>query len=144
MVDIYRAAKDNAHNTRLFFRSIDKLLQRQTEQHFSSADNDQQLANALERIREELAVKKSELVHFPGQAGPTCLSRLCEFDLVTDDDVLKLIRSSTIKACKLDLLPAIRMQSCYSAHVPVFKAVIGTLKDTLRRAATTATLAVKD
>ena len=77
-----------------------------------------------ERIREELVLRKSELVHSPGQAGPTCLSRLCEFDLATDDDVLKLIRSSTIKACKLDLLPAIRMQSCYSAHVPVFRAVI--------------------
>ena len=62
--------------------------------------------------------------HAPGKAKPTCLSRLCEFDLLTDDEVLKLIRSSTIKACKLDPLPAIIMQSCYSALVPVFKAVI--------------------
>ena len=90
--------QDNAHNTRLLFRSIDKLLQRQTEQHYPSADNDQQLANAfadfftskIERIREELVLRKSGLVHAPGQAKPTCLSRLCDFDLVTDDDVLKL------------------------------------------------------
>ena len=39
--------QDNAHNTRLLFRSIDKLLQRQTVQHFPSANNDQQLANAF-------------------------------------------------------------------------------------------------
>ena len=102
--------QDNAHDTSPLFRSIDKLLQRRTERHYPSADNDQQLANAfkdfftakIERIREELGLRKSGLVHYPGLAKPTCLSRLSEFDLVTDEDVLKLIRGSTIKACKLD------------------------------------------
>ena len=91
--------QDNAHDTRLLFRSIDKLLQRQTEKHYPSADNDQQLAIAfadffttkIERIREELVLIKSGLVHFPGLAKPTCLSRLSEFDLVTNEGVLKLI-----------------------------------------------------
>ena len=91
--------QDNAHDTRLLFRSIDKLRQRQTEKHYPSADNDQQLAIAsadffttkIERIREELVLRKSGLVHSPGLAKPTCLSRLSEFDLVTDEDVLKLI-----------------------------------------------------
>ena len=56
---------------------------------------------------------------------PACLSRLSEFDLVTDDDpVLKLIRGSTIKACKLDPLSATVMRCCYSALVRVFKTVI--------------------
>ena len=124
--------QDNAHDTRLLFRSIDKLLQRQTEKHYPSADNDQQLANAfadfftakIERIREEPVLRKSGLVHSPGLVKPTCLSRLSEFDLVTDEDVLKLIRGSIIKAGKLDPLPATIMQSCYSALVPVFKTVI--------------------
>ena len=58
-------------------------------------------------------------------AKPACLSRLSEFDLVTDDDpVLKLIRGSTIKAWKLDPLPATIMRSCYSALIRVFKTVI--------------------
>ena len=103
--------QDNAHDTRLLFRSIDKLLQRQTEKHYPSADNDQQLAIVLaefctakiERIHEELELRKSGLVHSPGLAKPTCLSRLSEFDLVTDEDVLKLIRNSTIKI--LNLIP---------------------------------------
>ena len=54
----------------------------------------------------------------------TYLSRLSEFHFVTDKDVLKLIRSSTIKACKLYPLPATIMRSCHSALVPVFKTVI--------------------
>ncbi|XP_068675358.1 uncharacterized protein [Montipora foliosa] len=124
--------RDSAHDTRLLFRSIDTLLQRQTVKRYPSADNDQQLANdfadfftaKIERIREELAFRKSGLVHFPGLIKPACLSRLSEFDLVTDDDVLKLIRGSTIKACNLDPLPATIMRSCYSALVPVFKTVI--------------------
>ena len=125
--------KEFTHDTRLLFRSIDKLLQRQTEKHYSSADNDQKLANSsadffaakIERIREELVLRKGGLVHSPGLAKPTCLSRLSEFDLVTNEDVLKLIRDSTIKACKLDSLPATIMRSCYSsALVLVFKTVI--------------------
>ena len=124
--------QDNAHDTRRLFRSIDKLLQRQTEKHYPSADNIQELAIAfgdfftakMERIREELVLRKSGLVHSPGLAKSTCLERLSEFDLVTGEDVLKLIRSSTIKACKLDPLLATIMRSCYSALVPVFKTVI--------------------
>ena len=124
--------QDNAHDTRLLFRSINKLMQRQTEKHYPSADNDQQLAIAfadfftakIESIREELVLRKSGLVHSPGLAKPTCLSRLNEFYLVTGEDVLKLNRNSTIKACKLDPLPATIMRSFYSALVPVFKTVI--------------------
>ena len=78
----------------------------------------------IERIREDSVLRKCALIHSLGMATPTCLSRLCEFDLVTDEDVLKLIRSSTIKACKLDPLPATIMRSCYSALVPVSKTVI--------------------
>ena len=39
--------QDNADDTRLIFRSTDKLLHRQTENHYPSADNDQQLAITL-------------------------------------------------------------------------------------------------
>lgn len=122
--------QDNAHNTRLLFWSIEKLLQRQTEQHYPSPDNDQQFANAfadfftskIERIREELVLRKSGLVHAPGQPEAhlpvTVMSPACHGYVS-----LKLIRSSTIKACKLDPIPAIIMRNCYSALVPVFKAV---------------------
>ena len=113
--------QDNAHDTRLLFRSMDKLLHRQTENHYPSADNDQQLANAfadsftskIERIREELVLRKSGLGDSPGLAKLACRSRFSEGDLVTDEDLLKLIRGSTIKACELDSLPATIMRSCY-------------------------------
>ena len=73
-------------------------------------------------------MRKSGLVHSPCLAKPTSLSSLGEFDSVTDEDVLKLIRGSTIKACKLDPLPATIMRSCYSALVSVFKTVVNLLE----------------
>lgn len=123
--------QDNVHDTRPLFRSIDKLLHKETENHYPSADNDQQLANAfadsftskIETIREELFLRKSGLGDSPGLATLACRSRFSEFDLVTDEDVLKLIRGSTIKACELDPLPVTTMRSCYSPLVPVFKTV---------------------
>ena len=36
---------------------------------------------------------------------------------------MQQIRSSTVKACELDPLPATIMRNCYSALVPVFKTV---------------------
>ena len=86
---------------------MDKLLQRQTEKHYPSADNDQQLANAfaefftaeIERISEGLVLRKSGFVDSPGLAEPACLSRLSEFDLISDEDVLQLIRGSITKPC---------------------------------------------
>ena len=44
--------------------------------------------------------------------------------MVTDEDVLGLIRGSTIKACALDPLPASTMRKCYSSLVPIFRRVI--------------------
>ena len=85
--------QDNAHDTRLLFRSIDKLLHGQTGKHYPSADNGQQLANAfagsftskIKRIREDLVLRKGELSDSPCLAMPACLSRFSEFDLVTDE-----------------------------------------------------------
>ena len=44
--------------------------------------------------------------------------------MVTDEDVLGLIRGSTIKACALDPLPASVMRKYYSSLVPIFRRVI--------------------
>ena len=53
-----------------------------------------------------------------------CTSCFREFTIVTDEDVLGLIRGLTIKACELDPLPASIMRKCYSSLVPIFRRVI--------------------
>ena len=59
-----------------------------------------------------------------GISDSECTSCFSEFTMVTDEDVLGLIRGSTIKACALDPLPASIMRKCYSSLVPIFRRVI--------------------
>ena len=58
--------QENVHDSKLLFRTVDKLLQRNIEKRYPSANGDQELANAIAdffsakivRIRDELLVKK--------------------------------------------------------------------------------------
>ena len=59
-----------------------------------------------------------------GISDSECTSCFSEFTMVTDEDILGLIRGSTIKACALDPLPASIMRKCYSSLVPIFRRVI--------------------
>jgi len=49
-----------------------------------------------------------------------CTSCFSEFEMATNEDVLGLIRGSTIKAYTLDPLPVNIMRQCYSSLVAVF------------------------
>ena len=124
--------QDNAHDTRLLFRSIDKLLQRQTEKHYPSADNDQQLAIVLAEFlycqdrkdswRAGTSEKWTCSLPWSGQAHLPVTVKWVWFGhwwgrLETD-------QKFHYQDFKLDPLPATIIRSCYSALVPVFKTVI--------------------
>ena len=61
--------QENAHDSKLLFRTVDKLLQRSIDKRYPSANSDQDLANAfadffsanIVRIRDELLVRKEQL-----------------------------------------------------------------------------------
>ena len=61
--------KDNVHDSKLLFRTVDKLLQRNIDKRYPSANSDQELANAFAdffsaktvRIRDELLVRNYQL-----------------------------------------------------------------------------------
>ena len=44
--------------------------------------------------------------------------------LLTDDQVIDLIKNNTIKSCSLDALPAAVMRKCYLTLVPALKNII--------------------
>ena len=123
--------KDNAHDSKLLFRTVDKLLQKNTEKRYPFANCDQELANGfadffsakIDNIRNELIVRKDQLCDSI-VVEPECASCFSEFAMVSDKVVLELISGSTIKSCALDPLPASVMQKCYSRLVPVFRRVI--------------------
>ena len=123
--------QDNVHNSKLLFRTVDKLLQRNKDKRYPSANSDQELANAfadffsakIVRIRDELLIRK-EYLGERTMEDFECTSCFSEFEMITDEDVLRLTRDSTIKACALDPLPVSIMRQCYSSLVPVFRRVI--------------------
>ena len=123
--------QENAHDSKLLFRTVDKLLQKSIDKRYPSANSDLELANAfadffsakLVRIRDELLVRKEQLGERTMEDFE-CTSCFNEFTMVTDEDVLGLIRGSTIKACALDPLPASIMRKCYSSLVPIFRRAI--------------------
>ena len=123
--------QDNVHNSKLLFRTVDKLLQRNKDKRYPSANSDQELANAfadffsakIVRIRDELLIRK-EFLGERTMEDFECTSCFSEFEMITDEDVLRLTRDSTIKACALDPLPVSIMRQCYSSLVPVFRRVI--------------------
>ena len=123
--------QENAHDSKLLFCTVDKLLQRSIDKRYPSANSDQELANAfadffsakIVRIRDELLVRKEQLGENTMEDFE-CTSCFSEFTMVTDKDVLGLIRGSTIKACALDPLPTSTMRKCYSSLVPIFRRVI--------------------
>ena len=123
--------QDNVHNSKLLFRTVDKLLQRNKDKRYPSANSDQELANAfadffsdkIVRIRDELLIRK-EYLGERTMEDFECTSCFSEFEMITDEDVLRLTRGSTIKACALDPLPVSIMRQCYSSLVPVFRRVI--------------------
>ena len=122
--------QENAHDSKLLFRTVDKLLQRSIDKRYPSANSDLELANAfadffnakIVRIRDEL-LRKEQLGERTMEDFE-CTSCFSEFTMVTDEDVLELIRGSTIKACALDPLQVSIMRKCYSSLVPIFRRVI--------------------
>ena len=115
------AIQENAHDSKLLFRTVDKFLQRSTDKRYPSANSDLELANAfadffsakIVRICDELLVRKEQLGEHTMEDFE-CMSCFSEFTVVTDEDVLGLIRGSTSKAFALDPLPASIMRKCYS------------------------------
>ena len=122
--------QDNTHDSKLLFRTVDKLLQRNTDKRYPSANSDLQLAKAfanffspkIVRIRDELLVRREQLGELTMEDFE-CTSSFSEFATVTDENVLGLIRGS-IKACALDPFPASIMRKSYSSLFSVFRRAI--------------------
>ena len=122
--------QDNALDSKLLFRTVDKLLQRNTDKRYPSANSDLELANAFANffspkivsIRDELLVRREQLGELTMEDFE-CTSCFSEFATVTDENVLGLIRGS-IKACALDPFPASIMRKCYFSLFSVFRRAI--------------------
>lgn len=122
--------EENSTDSRKLFKSVNMLLYRNLDACYLTAKSDTDLACAfadffmqkIDRIRSEIAVGRSanelrtmsETVQCLG-----CETKLQSFETLTNNEVLKLIKSGTIKSCSLDPLPASIMVKCCHALLPI-------------------------
>lgn len=110
--------KDNAKDSKLLFRTVDKLLQKNNDKFYPPAKNDEELAHSfadffstkIDNIRNGFINSHLEQYVVPGR---TCSSSFSEFQAVTEKDVMDLVTRSKIKACSLDPSPATIMKEYY-------------------------------
>ena len=102
--------QDNVPDSKLLFRTVDKLLQRNIEKRYPFTNSDQELVNAfadffsakIVQIRDELLVRKEQIGERTMEDFE-CTSCFSEFEMVTNGDVLGLIRGSTIVKFKIPI-----------------------------------------
>ena len=125
--------RDNAHDQKVLFQTVEKLLQKSSDRRYPLANSDRELADAfadyfvtkIDGVRQDVLARKKMAGNSPGEIDEvTCTSNFSSFDMLTEEDVVNLIGETTIKSCSLDPAPAIIMKKCYITLVPRFRRII--------------------
>ncbi|CAB3985712.1 Hypothetical predicted protein [Paramuricea clavata] len=125
--------RDNAHDQKVLFQTVEKLLQKSSDRRYPLANSDRVLADAfadyfvtkIDGVRQDVLARKNMAGNSPGEIDEvTCTSNFSSFDMLTEEDVVNLIGETTIKSCSLDPVAAIIMKKCYMTLVPLFRRII--------------------
>ena len=127
--------EENSHKLILLFRYVNKLLNKNLNKNYPTAENNVELANAfddffqskVDGIRRKIADGRrvNNRQFEPCFAEELCCSSVfSSFVPLTDVGVIGLIKNKTIKSCSLDALPAAVMRKCYLTLVPALRNII--------------------
>ena len=125
--------RDYANDQRVLFQTVAKLLQRNSDKRYPSANSDSELADAfsdyfvtkIHGVRQEVLGKKNWSCNSHGEIDEViCTSSFDSFSMLAEEDVVNLINGATIKSCSLDPVPAVIMRRRYLTLVPVFQRII--------------------
>jgi len=127
----YRKIKDNLHNPKFLFSTINKLLQMNTDRLYPSSTDNSALANTfadffdekISKIRISIQVAKSNL-DVTSLSPVTCTARLSSFRQLDCSVVHKLLTGLTKKSCSLDPLHACVLKECSDTLLPIFTSII--------------------
>ena len=123
--------KENSTDSRKLFKSVNKLLYRNLDARYPTAKSDTDLACAfadffmqkIDCIRGEIAARRSDTQLTTISETVDCFScetKLQSFKSLTNNEVLRLIKSGTIKSSSLDPLPASITAKCCQALLPSY------------------------
>ena len=112
------------------FRVSDKLLHRKKVQPLPKRDSDKDLANRFcvffkDKIHTIRDAFSPHICTMPSIAYfDNCDTKLCLFDVATEDEVNNVINKSPTKCCELDPLPTNLLKDCANVLVPVITKIV--------------------
>ena len=120
---------DNGHKA--LFKNVNNLLNKKKSTALPQHDSAEDLCNRMatffsEKIKiihEGLAELQTETIHLePDQVfNATCLN---DFDLVTEEEVNKIIKKAASKSCCLDPIPTQLVKECLDVLLPLITRII--------------------
>ena len=123
--------EENSTNSKLLFKIVNKLLQKNSDRQYPKKHNADSLANSfadyfatkIEKIQDEIVFAKSFLVApITTETRPT--SVFDTFKQVTDTDVANLLCNSKMKSCCIDPVPTLVLKECSQLLLPVYTKII--------------------
>ncbi|CAB3981070.1 Hypothetical predicted protein [Paramuricea clavata] len=123
--------EENSSNSKLLFKILNKLLQKNTDRQYPKEHDDKSLANSfadyfttkIEKIHDEIVLAKNLLVA-PIITEKSPMSVFDTFRQVTDSDVRKLLSNSKMKSCLIDLAPTLVLKECNESLLPIYTRIL--------------------
>ena len=124
--NFYREKINSSNNSqRELFKMCNTLLDSKQQSQLPYSENYNALANdfnnyfvtKIENIRKNIKTKQSQLVSFEPTVN---ISTFSNFDIVTAEDLLKIIKSSKIKTNSDDPIPAFILKSSVEHLIPAY------------------------
>ena len=142
--DLIRSAKENHFSSiiesnrgdqRILFQAVNNLLYRKPTVRYPSITPDTALAEKLKSffvdkirlIRDSLPVPSAGILNnlsFDNYGAQSCPCEFTTFQRVSTDDIDNFIKSSRVKTCALDPLPAPVLTKCLPILLPVITDIV--------------------
>ena len=118
---------NNAHNQKVLFKTVDKLLHRRPEKQYPAASSTIELANKFaDFFSNKITAIRNELVTHPfyytqsnQEEQYVQCAKLISFKDVTEHEIKYFIDKVDKKTCELDPVPAIIFQGCKKSLLPL-------------------------
>ncbi len=116
----------NAHNQKVLFSTVDKLLHRKPEKRYPTASSTTELvnkfvdffSNKITTIRKELAIDSSHCDQLNQEEQYVQCVKFTNFREITENEIKNIIDVVGKKSCELDPVPAKILQGCQTTLLP--------------------------
>ena len=123
---------NNAHNQKVLFKTVDKLLHRKPEKQYPAASSTIELANKfadffsnkITTIRNELLTHPSYYTQSNQEEQYVQCAKFISFQDVTQPEIKHFIDKVDKKTCELDPVPATIFQGCKKSLLPLITKIV--------------------